>query len=151
MIRSPLGTLFQKICTQVIIADHLSRYARLLFDNANASTFFDAWAGALGYTFQLYFDFSGYSDMAIGLGLMLNVHLPVNSNSPYKATSIIDFWKRWHITLSSFLKNYLYIPLGGSGRGEVRKALNIMITMLLGGLWHGAGWTFVIWGGCQSC
>jgi alginate O-acetyltransferase complex protein AlgI len=95
---------------------------------------------------QLYFDFSGYSDMAVGLGLMLNIKLPINFNSPYKAFSISDFWRRWHITLSNFLRDYLYIPLGGSRQGEIRRYTNLIITMLLGGLWHGAGWTFVIWG-----
>jgi D-alanyl-lipoteichoic acid acyltransferase DltB (MBOAT superfamily) len=106
----------------------------------------DAWAGALAYTVQLYFDFSGYSDMAIGAGLMFGIRLPVNFASPYKATSIIDFWRRWHITLSRFLRDYLYVPLGGNRRGRTRRYVNLFITMLLGGLWHGAGWTFVIWG-----
>lgn len=106
--------------------------------------------GVLSYTFQLYFDFSGYSDMAIGLGLMLNICLPYNFDSPYKSTSIIEFWRRWHITLSNFLRDYLYIPLGGSRVGETRRYLNLLITMLLGGLWHGAGWTFILWGGLQG-
>jgi alginate O-acetyltransferase complex protein AlgI len=113
-------------------------------------TFVEAWAGALGYTLQLYFDFSGYSEMAVGLGLMLNFSLPINFNSPYKATSIIDFWRRWHISLSAFLKNYLYIPLGGNRRGEWGRMRNLLLTMLLGGLWHGAGWTYVIWGGLHG-
>ena len=112
----------------------------------NAPTFDQAWIGALAYTFQLYFDFSGYSDMAIGISLMFGVFLPLNFNSPYKATSIIDFWRRWHMTLSRFLRDYLYIPLGGNRRGRVLRYVNLMITMLLGGLWHGAAWTFVIWG-----
>ncbi len=138
--------LFKK----VVIADKLSVLAGPVFDRPEIVTLLEAWGGALAYTFQLYFDFSGYTDMALGIGLMLNVSLPVNFNSPYRATSIIDFWKRWHITLSTFLKRYLYIPLGGNRCGEARKALNIMITMLLGGLWHGAGWTFVIWGGLHG-
>lgn len=138
--------LFKK----VMIADTLSVWVKLVFENPTHLTFLEAWAGALSYTLQLYFDFSGYSDMAIGLGLMLNITLPINFNSPYKATSIIDFWKRWHITLSSFLKNYLYIPLGGNRHGQVQKNYNLMLTMLLGGLWHGAGWTFVIWGGLHG-
>ncbi|MHC1744326.1 MAG: MBOAT family protein [Syntrophobacteraceae bacterium] len=138
--------LFKK----VVIADSLSKWVKPVFEHVELVTFLDSWAGALAYTFQLYFDFSGYSDMAIGLGLMLNVRLPVNFNSPYKATSIIDFWRRWHMTLSAFLKNYLYIPLGGNRLGERRKMVNLMITMLLGGLWHGAGWTFVIWGGLHG-
>jgi len=113
-------------------------------------SFLEAWIGALAYTFQLYFDFSGYSDMAIGLGWMVNIHLLVNFNSPYKATSIIDFWRRWHITLSNFLRDYLYIPLGGSRFGKTRRYVNLIVTMLLGGLWHGAGWTYVIWGGIHG-
>jgi len=100
----------------------------------------------LAYTFQLYFDFSGYSDMAIGMSLMFGIFLPLNFNSPYKATSIIDFWRRWHMTLSQFLRDYLYIPLGGNRRGPTLRYVNLMITMLLGGLWHGAAWTFVVWG-----
>ena len=96
--------------------------------------------------FQLYFDFSGYSDMAIGISLMFGIFLPLNFNSPYKATSIIDFWRRWHMTLSQFLRDYLYIPLGGNRHGRVLRYVNLMITMLLGGLWHGAAWTFVVWG-----
>jgi alginate O-acetyltransferase complex protein AlgI len=95
---------------------------------------------------QIYFDFSGYSDMAIGLARMFNVRFPENFNSPYQSTSIIEFWRRWHITLSFFLRDYLYIPLGGNRHGEVRRNVNLFITMLLGGLWHGANWTFVIWG-----
>lgn len=110
----------------------------------------EAWFGALSYTLQLYFDFSGYSDMAIGLSLLFNVRLPINFNSPYKSLSIIEFWRSWHMTLSRFLRDYLYIPLGGSQNGKVRRYTNLMITMLLGGLWHGAGWTFVIWGGLHG-
>ena len=112
----------------------------------NTPTFDQAWLGALAYTFQLYFDFSGYSDMAIGISLMFGIFLPLNFNSPYKATSIIDFWRRWHMTLSQFLRDYLYIPLGGNRRGPVLRYVNLLITMVLGGLWHGAAWTFVIWG-----
>jgi D-alanyl-lipoteichoic acid acyltransferase DltB (MBOAT superfamily) len=99
---------------------------------------------------QLYYDFSGYSDMAIGLALMFGVRFPLNFDSPYKATSLIDFWRRWHMTLSRFLRDYLYIPLGGNRRGPGRRYVNLAITMLLGGLWHGAGWTFVIWGGLHG-
>jgi alginate O-acetyltransferase complex protein AlgI len=106
----------------------------------------DAWAGTLAYTLQLYFDFSGYSDMAIGLGWMFGVRLPANFNSPYQAQSLGDFWRRWHMTLSRFLRDYLYIPLGGNRCGPLRRSLNLLATMLLGGLWHGAGWTFVAWG-----
>jgi alginate O-acetyltransferase complex protein AlgI len=105
-----------------------------------------AWKSVIAYTFQIYFDFSGYSDMAIGLARLFGVHLPVNFASPYKATSIVDFWRRWHITLSRFLRDYLYVSLGGNRRGRVRRYINLMVTMLLGGLWHGANWTFVLWG-----
>ena len=137
--------LFKK----VIIADWMSNIANLVFGHSEHLSILEAWGGSLAYTLQLYFDFSGYSEMAIGIALMLNYNLPINFNAPYKACSIIDFWKRWHITLSAFLKNYLYIPLGGNrNRHHMR---NIMITMLLGGLWHGAGWTFVIWGGIHGC
>ena len=141
--------LFKK----VVLADGIAVYATPVFDAAEAGvtlTFFEAWGGALAYSLQLYFDFSGYSDMAIGLARMFGVRLPLNFNSPYKATSIIDFWRRWHITLSRFLRDYLYIPLGGSRKGEARRMVNLMITMLLGGLWHGAGWTFVLWGGLHG-
>jgi D-alanyl-lipoteichoic acid acyltransferase DltB (MBOAT superfamily) len=104
----------------------------------------------LSYTIQLYFDFSGYSDMAIGLSRLFGIKLPVNFNSPYKAVNIIEFWRRWHMTLSRFLRDYLYIPLGGNRGGPVRHYINLMLTMLLAGLWHGAGWTFVIWGGLHG-
>jgi alginate O-acetyltransferase complex protein AlgI len=137
--------LFKK----VVLADGISVYATPVFDAAEAGivlTIFEAWGGAFAYTFQLYFDFSGYSDMAIGAARMFNIYLPINFNSPYKATSIIDFWRRWHITLSHFLKDYLYISLGGSRKGKFRRHVNLMVTMILGGLWHGAGWTFVLWG-----
>lgn len=138
------------LAKKIIIADTLSQWVAPVFSNAEIATFIEAWVGALAYTFQLYFDFSGYSDMAVGLGFMFNTTLPVNFNSPYKATSITEFWRRWHITLSNFLRDYLYIPLGGSRKGEIRRYANLMITMLLGGLWHGAGWTFIIWGGLQG-
>jgi alginate O-acetyltransferase complex protein AlgI len=122
----------------VIINPALASYAQL-------STL-GAWMCAIGYSYQLYFDFSGYSDMAVGLGYLFGLRLPQNFNSPYKATDIADFWRRWHISLSSFLRDYLYIPLGGSHGSRMRTYRNLMITMLLGGLWHGAGWTFVAWG-----
>jgi alginate O-acetyltransferase complex protein AlgI len=135
---------------KVLIADNISPWVTLVFGNATEVNFVEAWVGALSYTLQLYFDFSGYSDMAIGLGLMFNIDIPNNFNSPYKAISITDFWRRWHITLSNFLRDYLYIPLGGSRKGEWRRYSNLLITMLLGGLWHGAGWTFVLWGGLHG-
>jgi alginate O-acetyltransferase complex protein AlgI len=141
------------LAKKVILADGIATYAAPVFAAAQGGadpTLFEAWGGALAYTFQLYFDFSGYSDMAIGLGLMFNIRLPINFNSPYKAVNITDFWRRWHITLSRFLRDYLYIPLGGSRLGPSRRYTNLMITMLLGGLWHGAGWTFVIWGGLHG-
>lgn len=141
------------LAKKVLIADPFSDYATPIFAAASEGrTFmlFEAWVGALAYTLQLYFDFSGYSDMAVGLSLMFNVRLPLNFDSPYKATSIIDFWRRWHMTLSAFLRDYLYIPLGGNKKGPARRYLNLMTTMLLGGLWHGAGWTFVVWGGLHG-
>ncbi len=134
---------------KVLIADHLSLISQPVFTRADAGEtlqFFEAWAGTLAYTYQLYFDFSGYSDMAIGLALLMGLKLPINFNSPYKATSIIDFWRRWHITFSNFLRDYLYIPLGGSQKGNRRTIINLLLVMFLGGLWHGAGWTFVFWG-----
>jgi D-alanyl-lipoteichoic acid acyltransferase DltB (MBOAT superfamily) len=141
------------LAKKVVIADGVASFATPVFAAAQlgqAPTFLEAWGGALAYTLQLYFDFSGYSDMAVGLSRMLGIRLPINFNSPYKAGSIIDFWRRWHMTLSRFLRDYLYIPLGGSRKGSVRRYVNLMITMLLGGLWHGAGWTFVIWGGLHG-
>jgi alginate O-acetyltransferase complex protein AlgI len=133
--------LFKKTC----LADGIQPLVGPAF-GANSPTFDQAWIGALAYTFQLYFDFSGYCDMAIGISLMFGIFLPLNFNSPYKASSIIDFWRRWHMTLSQFLRDYLYIPLGGNRRGPALRYVNLMITMALGGLWHGAAWTFVAWG-----
>jgi alginate O-acetyltransferase complex protein AlgI len=133
--------LFKKTC----LADGIQPLVAPAF-GADTPSFDQAWIGALAYTFQLYFDFSGYSDMAIGISLMFGIFLPLNFNSPYKATSIIDFWRRWHMTLSQFLRDYLYIPLGGNRHGRILRYVNLMITMLLGGLWHGAAWTFVVWG-----
>jgi alginate O-acetyltransferase complex protein AlgI len=133
--------LFKKTC----LADGIQPLVSLAFGPATPS-FDQAWIGALAYTFQLYFDFSGYSDMAIGISLMFGIFLPLNFNSPYKASSIIDFWRRWHMTLSQFLRDYLYISLGGNRHGRALRYVNLMITMLLGGLWHGAAWTFVAWG-----
>jgi D-alanyl-lipoteichoic acid acyltransferase DltB (MBOAT superfamily) len=134
--------LFKK----VVIADSFAQIANQGFDVATTLNVVEAWATSLSYTFQLYFDFSGYTDMAIGVSLLFNIKLPINFNSPYKATSIQDFWRRWHITLSSFLKDYIYIPLGGSRKGTFRTSVNLMATFILGGIWHGAGWTFILWG-----
>jgi D-alanyl-lipoteichoic acid acyltransferase DltB (MBOAT superfamily) len=138
--------LFKKVW----LADQFSIWAGTGFAAKTALTFFDAWGTSLSYTFQLYFDFSGYSDMAIGSALFFNIVLPVNFDSPYQAASIQDFWRRWHITLSRWLRDYLYIPLGGSRKGRFRICLNLLLTFLLGGLWHGAGWTFVLWGGLHG-
>ncbi len=141
--------LFKKI----VLADNVAVHATPVFDAASqgtAITAIAAWIAALAYTLQLYFDFSGYSDMAIGIARMFGIKIPINFNSPYKAISISDFWRRWHITLSNFLRDYLYIPLGGSRKGEFRRNFNLLITMLLGGLWHGAGWTFIFWGGLHG-
>lgn len=138
--------LFKK----VMIADSIAVYVDQLFSHAESLSMLEAWAGALLYTFQIFFDFSAYSEMAIGLAYLMNVKIPYNFNSPYKSLSITDFWRRWHISLSSFLRDYLYIPLGGNRKGPWRRYLNLFITMLLGGLWHGAAWTFIIWGGLHG-
>ncbi|HSI60515.1 MAG TPA: MBOAT family O-acyltransferase [Ideonella sp.] len=141
--------LFKK----VVLADGIAPYADAVFTPADAGQSPDAqeaWLGALAYTLQLYFDFSGYSDMAVGLSWMFNIRLPFNFDSPYRATSISEFWRRWHISLSNFLRDYLYIALGGNRHGPARRYLYLMTTMLLGGLWHGAGWTFVFWGGLHG-
>lgn len=134
--------LFKKI----IIADSFAIWANTGFSSAEVLTFWDAWGTSLSYTFQLYYDFSAYTDMAIGCALLFNINLPVNFNSPYKALSIQDFWRRWHMTLSHWLRDYLYIPLGGNQKGTRRTYINLMITFMLGGLWHGAAWTFIVWG-----
>lgn len=143
-----LPVFLMGLAKKVAVADPIAQFVSPLFAKAQAAPleFFEAWAAALGYTAQLYFDFSGYSDMAIGLGLMFGITLPLNFFSPYKSTSIIEFWRRWHMTLSGFLRDYLYFPLGGGRVGPVRRYGNLMIVMLLGGLWHGAAWTFVFWG-----
>ena len=141
--------LFKKVA----IADNLAQFVNPVFAHVDAGGSVGAlwaWLSTLAYTLQIYFDFSGYSDMAIGLALMFGIRLPVNFRSPYKSTSIIDFWRRWHITLSRFLRDYLYIPLGGNRLGSRRRYVNLMLTMLLGGLWHGAGWNFLIWGGLHG-
>jgi len=137
------------LAKKVLIADGLSASAGKVFTAVNGGqnvSGLDAWAGVLAYTFQIYFDFSGYSDMAIGLAKIFGITLPLNFNSPYQATSVADFWKRWHMTLSQFLRDYVYIPLGGNRSGLLRCCGNLMLTMLLGGVWHGAGWNFLIWG-----
>jgi len=137
--------LFKKI----VLADGIAPIANVVFgmaDDGQMVPVTAAWLGALAYTFQIYFDFSGYCDMALGLARLFGIRLPINFNSPYKALSIVDFWRRWHISLSRFLRDYLYIPLGGNRSGLLGRHGNLMLTMLLGGLWHGAGWNFVLWG-----
>lgn len=132
-------------CKKVLIADTVAPLADAAF-GTNSPTLADAWLGATAYTIQLYFDFSGYTDMAIGLALMIGFVFPENFNDPYVSRSITEFWKRWHMSLSNWLREYLYIALGGNRRGLVRTYINLFLTMLLGGLWHGANWTFVLWG-----
>ena len=138
---------------KVALADTLAPNVNLLFAKAAAGTalnFAEGWAAAASFALQIYFDFSGYSDMAIGLALMFGFRLPFNFDAPYRAASIREFWRRWHMTLSRFLRDYLYIPMGGNRLGPVRQAANVVVTMLLGGLWHGASWTFVAWGGLHG-
>jgi D-alanyl-lipoteichoic acid acyltransferase DltB (MBOAT superfamily) len=143
-------TLFMLgLAKKVVLADEFARYSDVVFNGAQdgaAISLVPAWAGALSYTLQLYFDFSGYSDMAVGLAKMFNIDLPLNFWSPYKSVNIIEFWRRWHMTLSRFLRDYVYIPLGGNRYGEVKRYRNLLLTMLIGGFWHGAGWTYVLWG-----
>jgi alginate O-acetyltransferase complex protein AlgI len=137
------------LAKKVLIANSLAEYADGYYrgiEQGLTPPIVVSWFGTLAYTFQIYFDFSGYSDMAIGLSLFFGVRLPVNFFSPYKSTSIIEFWRRWHISLSTFLRDYLYFPLGGNRNGPTRRYVNLLITMVLGGLWHGANWTFVLWG-----
>ncbi|WP_027912623.1 MBOAT family O-acyltransferase [Pseudomonas sp. URIL14HWK12:I7] len=148
---------FALICVglgkKLLIADPASTYADPVFASAalgHVQEFGVSWVGALAYTIQIYFDFSGYCDMAVGLSMLFGIRLPINFNSPYKAASIIEFWRRWHMTLSQFLRDYLYISLGGNRRGEARRLVNLMATMVLGGLWHGANWTFIVWGGVHG-
>ncbi len=135
------------------LADNLAGFSDPIFALSKEAAGMDmltAWLGPVTFSFQIYFDFSGYTDMAIGLALLFGIRLPMNFHSPYRSGSIIEFWRRWHITLSRWLRDYLYIPLGGNRRGTVRRYGNLMVTMLLGGLWHGANWTFVIWGGLHG-
>lgn len=145
-----LGFIALGLFKKTVLADTLSPWVEDAFGTTDKLTFIEAWGASLAYTFQIYFDFSAYSDVAIGVAKLFNVDLPINFNSPYKATSVIDFWRRWHITLSRFLRDYLYIPLGGNRRGAARQYVNLLATMLLAGLWHGAGWTFVFWGGLHG-
>lgn len=134
--------LFKK----VIIVDTFGGAVAWGFNTVDTLSSMEAWIISLSYTFQLYFDFSGYCDMAMGIGSMFNIELPANFNSPYKATSILEFWERWHMSLTRFLRTYIYIPLGGNRKGKVRTYINIMIVFLISGIWHGANWTFILWG-----
>jgi alginate O-acetyltransferase complex protein AlgI len=134
---------------KILLANPMGRLADLAFEAGSPGAPV-AWAGLLAYALQIYFDFSAYSDMAVGLGRMMGFRFPENFNSPYQSTSLTEFWRRWHISLSTFLRDYLYIPLGGNRTGSVRTYLNLLLVMLIGGLWHGAQWTFVIWGGLHG-
>lgn len=148
-----LTIFFIGLVKKAVLADGIAAYVAPVFGAASKGApvdFFFAWGGVLAYTCQLYFDFSGYSDMAIGAARCFGIRLPMNFFSPYKSTNVIEFWRTWHITLSRFLRDYLYISLGGNRRGTTRRYLNLLITMLLGGLWHGANWTFVAWGGLHG-
>jgi D-alanyl-lipoteichoic acid acyltransferase DltB (MBOAT superfamily) len=137
------------LAKKVLIADSCAPWANALFDSTVKASIVEAWMGSVSYAMQLYFDFSGYSDMAIGLGWLFNIKFPENFNAPYRATSISDFWRRWHITLSNFLRDYVLYSFGGN-RGKIRRYVNMFLTMLVAGLWHGAAWTFVIWGGVHG-
>ncbi len=146
-----LGTLIFAIglAKKVLLANPLGEFADSFYNQLNPGVtppWNQSWLAALAYTFQIYFDFSGYTDMAIGISLMFGIQLPINFNAPYRATSIIEFWRRWHISLSTFLRDYLYIPMGGNRYGKWLRYRNLMLTMILGGLWHGASWNFVLWG-----
>jgi len=134
------------LAKKIVIADTFSIIVNRGYSNSGLLSTMEAWFTSLCYSVQLYFDFSGYSDMAVGLALLFNIKLPINFNSPYKSKNIQEFWRRWHITLSRFLRDYLYIPLGGSKGGTLKTYRNLFITFLIGGIWHGAGWTFIVWG-----
>jgi D-alanyl-lipoteichoic acid acyltransferase DltB (MBOAT superfamily) len=133
-----------------IFADYLAQYNDLVFGNPGAYSGPETLFAVYGYAIQIYCDFSGYTDMAIGMGKMMGFDLGINFNKPYQSTSLTDFWRRWHISLSSWLRDYLYIPLGGNRKGKIRTHINLLITMLLGGLWHGANWKFIFWGGMHG-
>jgi D-alanyl-lipoteichoic acid acyltransferase DltB (MBOAT superfamily) len=145
-ISAGLYLLFIGLFKKVALADRFSEWATAGFDGPGPLNFFYAWAASLSYTFQIYFDFSGYTDMALGAALMFHIKLPINFNSPYKALDVQDFWRRWHMSLSRFLRDYVYFPLGGSRVGEARIYVNLLVVFLICGLWHGAGWTFIFWG-----
>jgi alginate O-acetyltransferase complex protein AlgI len=141
-----LMLLLLGLLKKVVIADSLAPHADQVFLAPGSAGFYEAWVGALAYTLQIYFDFSAYCEMALGISLIIGLSIPINFYSPYRATSIADFWRRWNVSLGAFMRDYCYIPLGGNRHGLAREVLAISITMLLAGLWHGAGWTFVVWG-----
>ncbi|HEV2054713.1 MAG TPA: MBOAT family protein [Methylomirabilota bacterium] len=141
-----IGFFLVGLIKKAVVADSIAMYLDPALASYSTLSTAGAWLAALGYTFQIYYDFSGYSDMAVGLGYLFGLHIPQNFNAPYRALGPRDFWRRWHISLSTWLRDYLYIPLGGSRFGETRMMINLLVTMLLGGLWHGANWTFVVWG-----
>jgi D-alanyl-lipoteichoic acid acyltransferase DltB (MBOAT superfamily) len=149
-LASGLFRVIQGVIKKALIADYIGIYCDLIFDSPGTYGAFEVALAIYGYAFQIYFDFSGYSDIAIGLARILGFRFPENFNSPYRATSITEFWRRWHMTLSTWLRDYLYVPLGGNRQGKVRQYVNLLLTMLLGGLWHGASWSFVIWGGMHG-
>ena len=138
--------IFIGLFKKMVLADTFGLWVNNAFDYAPTLTFFEAWAASLAYTFQLYFDFSGYTDIAIGIALAMNIKLPDNFDSPYKAKNIREFWHRWHITLGRFIWEFVYVPLGGSKISEIRTVFNLLLAFLVCGLWHGVGWTFIFWG-----
>ena len=146
MIYGGLWLVMLGILKKAVFADYIAQYNDIAFGNPAGYTGFELLMAVLGYTMQIYCDFSGYSDMAIGLGSIMGFNLGINFNYPYRSLNVTEFWRRWHITLSTWLRDYVYIPLGGNRKGEARRYFNLMVTMLLGGLWHGAAWTFVVWG-----
>ena len=148
-----LTIFFVGLFKKVILADSIAVSTNMAFSAAAAGqplTLLEGWGATVTFNFQVYFDFSGYSDMAIGLGRIFGIRLPINFNSPYKSANFIEFWRRWHITLTGFIRDYVYFPLGGSRKSLAQQCLNIMIIMFIIGLWHGAGWTYIIWGGIHG-
>jgi alginate O-acetyltransferase complex protein AlgI len=146
LVGSGLFFIIMGLAKKMLVADMMAPYVNTLFSHHAHLGLWSGWAAALGYTLQLYFDFSGYSDMAVGVALLIGLRFPQNFDSPYKAVNPSDFWRRWHMTLSGWLRDYLFIPLGGSRGGAARTVRNLLLTFLLGGLWHGPAWTFVFWG-----
>jgi alginate O-acetyltransferase complex protein AlgI len=149
-VSSGLWLILQGLIKKVVLADYIAQYNDLIFANPRGYSGFENLMAIYGYGLQIFCDFSGYSDIAIGIGRMMGFDLGINFDKPYRSASITEFWRRWHISLSSWLRDYLYIPLGGNRRGRVRTYLNLLLTMLIGGLWHGASWRFVVWGGLHG-